>query len=333
MGEKILGKIPPELLRKLVFSNLGAVSRRVMVGPRIGVDNAVIDLDGLKIVVSGDPITGARENIGRIGVDVSTNDVALAGAKPEFLVVVLIVPPHTEVSTIGRIMRQASAEAKRLGISIIGGHTEYSSIVKSPVFVGTAIGWTRQKKIISSSNAKPGDDIVIIGEAGIEGTYILASDLRKKLLEKGVPRNVLIRASRLVRNISVVRPALISADFASAMHDPTEGGVLGGIYEICDASGAGCFVDLSSIPVRKETRVICEALQIDPLKLISSGALLVTVNSTKTTLLLKRLGRRGFKAHVIGKITSRRHGRTGLLGSKVISIMEPPQDELWRLPS
>ncbi|MEM3466717.1 MAG: AIR synthase related protein, partial [Candidatus Jordarchaeales archaeon] len=250
---EILGKVPPRMLENVIFSNLGASSRRVVVGPGVGVDNSEISLDGIKIIVSSDPVTGARENLGRIGVDVSTNDVALSGAKPEFLLIVLILPPGTGEKEVGRVMKQASAEAKRLGVTIVGGHTEYASIVKNPVFVGTAIGWTRRRRLITSSGAKAGENIVMVGEAGIEGTSILASDLGEKLVEKGVPPQVLRRARRLVENLSIVEPALVSAKYVSAMHDPTEGGVLGGIFEICEASGKGCFVNMESIPGRMET--------------------------------------------------------------------------------
>ncbi|MBO3800674.1 MAG: AIR synthase family protein [Candidatus Brockarchaeota archaeon] len=326
---KILGKVPPEILEQIVFKNLGAKNRRVLVGPGIGVDNTVISLNGIKIVVSSDPVTGARENLGRIGVDVSTNDVATSGAKPEFLLVSLILPPGTREESIERIMRQASLEAWRLGVCIVGGHTEYAHIVENPIFVGTAIGWTKRRKLITSSGAKPGEEIVIIGEAGVEGTSILALDMRRKLKSMGVPTTILKRASMLVKSISIVKQALIAADYVSAMHDPTEGGVLGGIYEICEASSTGCLVNLSSIPVRKETRIICEKLDLDPLKLISSGSLLATVKRDKSDKLIEKLRARGFKATVIGRITRGRR-RVGILEGKEVTIDEPPQDELWK---
>jgi len=326
---KILGKVPPRVLKQIVFRSLGAPSTRVLVGPGIGVDNTVISLNGVRIIVSSDPVTGARENLGRIGVDVSTNDVALSGARPEFLLISLILPPGTREEDIRRIMSQASLEARRLGVSIVGGHTEYAEIVRNPVFVGTAIGWTKRRKIITSGGAKPGDDIVIVGEAGVEGTSILASDLRKKLEEKGVPPAVLKKAGKLVKSISVVKQALIAADYVSAMHDPTEGGVLGGIYEICEASGTGCLVNLSSIPVREETKIICEKLGLDPLKLISSGTLLATVSRNNTRKLVERLSEKGFRATVVGRVTKSRR-RIGLLGREEISMDEPPQDELWK---
>lgn len=326
----MLGKVPPKILSQIVFSNLGAPSKRVLVGPGIGVDNTVIVLNGVKIVVSSDPVTGAKENLGRIGVDVSTNDVALTGAKPEFLLVVLILPPGTRDGEIQRIMRQVNTEAKRLGVSIVGGHTEYSSIVENPVFIGTAIGWTRRRRLVTSSGAKPGENIVMVGEAGVEGTAILASDLGKRLVEKGVPPMILRRASRLVKNLSVVKPALISADYVSAMHDPTEGGILGGIFEICEASEKGCVVDIASIPVGEETRIICEKLRIDPLRLVSSGTLLATVSRAKTPILLRKLNEKGFKARIIGRITRSRRERIGLIGSREIKIDALPQDELWK---
>jgi hydrogenase maturation factor len=327
---RILGKVPPRMLERMVFSNLGATSRRVIVGPGIGVDNSVISLDGVKIIVSSDPVTGAKENLGRIGVDVSTNDVALTGAKPEFLLVVLILPPSASCMEVRRIMRQASFEAERLGVSIVGGHTEFSSIVENPVFIGTAIGWTRRRRIITSGGAKAGENIVIVGEAGVEGTSILASDLWEKLVEKGVQPSVLRKARRLVENLSIVEPALVSAEYVSAMHDPTEGGVLGGIFELCEASGKGCIVNMESIPVRTETRIICEKLGLDPFRLVSSGTLLATVNKSKTPKLLKKLWRRGFKASIIGRTTENKNERIGLLGEREIRINELPQDELWK---
>ncbi len=329
-SEALLGKVPPRILEEFVFSNLGARNRRIICGPAIGLDNAVVTLDGIKVIVSSDPITGAKENLGRLGVIVSTNDVALTGARPEFLTIVLILPPKTREDDIGRIMAEASKEARKLGVSIIGGHTEYSSRVTNPIFIGTSIGWTKRRRLISSSGAKAGDDLIVVGEAGVEGTSILASDLKEKLLKKGMNPSKIERATRLVSRLSIVKPSLISADYASAMHDPTEGGILGGIYEICEASRKGCIIDLSSIPINQETREICGRLGLDPLKLISSGCLLTTSKSRYSQRLMKELRKAGFKAKVIGKIIADRKRRIGLSRGKEMAIDELPQDELWR---
>lgn len=330
LEEALLGKVPPRILEEFVFSNLGARNRRIIYGPAIGLDNAVVTLDGIKVIVSSDPITGAKENLGRLGVIISTNDVALTGARPEFLTIVLILPPGTREDEIGRIMADASKEARKLGVSIIGGHTEYSSIVRNPVFIGTSIGWTKRRRLITSSGARAGDDLIMVGEAGLEGTSILASDLKNKLLQKGMNKARIERATRFVRRLSIVKPSLISADYASAMHDPTEGGILGGIYEICEASRKGCMIDLSSIPINEETKEICERLGLDPLKLISSGSLLTTAKRRHSPKLVKELTKAGFKAKIIGKIIADRRKRIGLSKGKEIAIDELPQDELWR---
>jgi len=275
-------KLPPDLLRKLILSRTGAKLDSVLVGPMIGEDAAIIDLGDKVLVVHGDPITAAVENIGWLAVNVASNDIAVRGAEPRWLLVIMFLPEGTSDDVIDRITKQLDEAAKELGIAIIGGHTEYTVGIDRPIIAATCFGIAGKNEYVTTSGARVGDCILMTKGAGIEGTSILASDFRDELIRLGVGEDVISRALEFSREISVVREAIALARVgASSMHDPTEGGVLCGLLEMAYASGKRFVVYEEKILVRPETRAICSALKVDPLKLISSGTLLATIPENK----------------------------------------------------
>jgi hydrogenase maturation factor len=309
------GKLEAEKLRTLVLSHTGAAHDNILVPPRIGEDAAVIDLGFKKMVAASDPITGAVDSIGMYAININANDVACTGAAPEYFLSVILLPETFTDEQLLRIASDISREAEKLHISIIGGHTEALPITK-PIVVGTMVGFT--DKVIATSGARIGDDIIMTKGAALEGTSILATDFFT-LLQKKVDTHLLETAQSFLQELSVVKEALIAREYATSMHDPTEGGIAGALHELADASGYGFCVDTQKIPVRKETEKICSAMNIDPLKLISSGSLLITVKKIHTSVLLENLRKSGIVAEVIGEITHERN-------------LEPvEQDELWRI--
>ncbi|MET1102225.1 MAG: AIR synthase family protein [Pyrodictiaceae archaeon] len=304
-----MGKLPPALMEKYVYSRLGVRDPAVIVGPQVGEDSAVIDLgDGRVLVVHADGITGAVELLGWLAVHIVSNDIAVTGARPRWYLATLYLPEDADERVIDKITEQMDRAAREIGVMIVGGHTEFTPRLERPLVATTAIGVVDKGRFVRTSGAKPGDLVVMTKTAGIEGTAILASDFKDELLRKGVGEAVLERARGFLERVSVVREALLLAEnkLVTSMHDPTEGGLLGGLSEIAYASGTTIEAWEEKIPVAPETREICRALGIDPLRLISSGVLVATVPREKAEKALGLLEREGLQASIIGEVVERR---------------------------
>jgi len=278
------GKLPSDVLKDKVFSAFKFRREEVLVRPEIGEDCSVLDFGEYACVLSTDPITGTASEVGRLAVHISCNDVAADGVEPLGLLMTIMAPEETTVEEIQEIATQAAEEAASLNVEIIGGHTEITSAVNRVVVSTTAIGRALKGKAVNSSGAKVGDKIIMTKWAGLEGTAILAYDLADRL-EGEIDNDVLTEARSFMRYISVVREGIIGGKMgASSMHDVTEGGVLGALWEIAEASQVGIRIYRDKIPVRKETQLICKELQLDPLKLISSGCMIITCKNSDEML-------------------------------------------------
>lgn len=324
------GKLPAEKLRSLVLSRLGRMRPEVLVHARLGEDSAVADTGGRLLVVSSDPITGASGEMGRLGVHVACNDVAAMGAEPLGIQVVLLMPDGTQEEAIAATMAQVADAAEELGIEVMGGHTEITSKVSAPIIVLTAIGLVERDKLVTSSGARPGHGLLVTKPVGLEGTAILASD-RAAELAAALPLDLLERARGFVAEVSAVRDGRLAAALGvSAMHDVTEGGLLGAVWELAQASGVGAEVWEAQVPVRPETRRICSHFGIDPLKLISSGAMLAAAPDAESVV--AGLRRHGLEAAVIGKILPAGDGvRVVRPDGRREAVDTAPVDELWRV--
>lgn len=325
------GKIPIDVLQNIVFKNLGAERREVMLGPKAGVDGAVIDVGNKSLIVSTDPITGAVEQIGWLAVNVNANDIATFGVEPAFLFSCIMLPENAEKKIVETICVQMDNAAKELGIAIVGGHCESTPGLTNPIVVGCIMGLTQKGHYVTSAGAQPGDSLILTKSAGIEGTAILASD-RGEQLKETLSNAELVRARNYYKQISVVKDALTAfkTGGVDSMHDPTEGGVAGGIHEMADASGLGVRVFKEKIPVQSETIKICEHFQIDPLQLIGSGALLISAKPESVRRIIANLKRQQIQAFVIGEFLRDKNQREFVLktGEKQ-TLPRPASDHLW----
>jgi hydrogenase expression/formation protein HypE len=326
----LVGKVPNEILKKVVFGLTGVQNPHVVSGPAVGEDAAVIDYEGKLLVVKSDPITGAKSNSGWLAVHVNANDIAVRGARPLFYLSTIILPEGQSIETLEEICRGVDSAAKELGVTVVGGHTEVTSAVSRPLLCGTMIGEAEHGKIILSSGAKSGDTIIVTKSAALEGTAILASDRYNEL--KGIVGSKLLKSGqKFLRYISVVKEALVAAEtgHVHSMKDPTEGGLLQALNEIAEASGAGYSIDSRLVPIEDETKRICEALSVDPLRLISSGMLIATVDRKNEDIVISRIREAGVNASRIGTIKEK--GRTVL---NLSGVAETPDEfiaeELWR---
>lgn len=324
------GKLPPQVLQTLVLSDLGAKRPDVLVHAALGEDSSVIDFGDCVCVVSTDPITGAVANAGWLSVQISCNDVAANGAEPVGVLPTLLLPESTTEAEIRRTMAEISTAAAELGVEVLGGHTEITPGLPNLIISLTAIGRAPKTGYVTSAGARPGDVILMSKWAGMEGTSILANDLPDRLAAHLDPA-ALARARHLVKRISVVKEGLLAArNGATALHDATEGGVLGALFELAEASGIGLEVWPDTIPVLPETTAICRAFKADPLRLISSGTMLIA--SRKGSELADLLRREGIEATVIGAATEPEAGRWLVRADGSREPLFPPdRDELWRI--
>ena len=224
------GKIAIDVMKETIFKNLGAKRNEIVVGPSVGIDGAVIDIGDKSLVVSIDPVTGSLEQIGWLSVNINANDVATFGVEPAFFLSSILLPEGASEKTVKTISSQINKAAIELGIAIVGGHCEVTSGLSQPIVLGCTIGITEKNKYVTAAGARPLDKLVLTKSAGIEGTAILASD-REDQLEKALESNMLCQAKELYKRTSIVEDALTAFETGGvhAMHDPTEGGVLGGI--------------------------------------------------------------------------------------------------------
>ena len=325
------GKIPIDILKEVVFKNLGDERSEVVLGPAAGVDGAVLDVGNKNAIVSMDPITGAIERIGWEAINVNANDVATFGVEPAFFFSCLLLPENADSKIVENISAQMHAAAKELGIAIVGGHCESTPGLTNPIVIGCIMGLTEKGKYVTAAGAKSGDKLILSKSAGIEGTAILASD-REEQLSKIFSPEMLEGAKHFFNQISVVKDALTAYKTGGvhAMHDPTEGGILNGIHEMADAAGLGIRVFEEKITVEPETAKICRYYEIDPLQLISSGALLIAVEPEAAKKIVDALSEEHIYADVIGEFNANVNKRILMHKDDSAEMLQRPvSDHLW----
>jgi hydrogenase expression/formation protein HypE len=329
-----VGKLPMGVLQTLL-ERYGSRDERLVVGPRVGEDAAVLDMGNRYLVAKSDPITFATDDIGWYVVHVNANDIATMGAVPRWLLLTLLLPEgRTDRASVEGIFSQASQACQALGIALCGGHTEITYGLDRPVAVGLMLGEVEKEDLICTAGARVGDDVILTKGIAIEGTAVLAREMAEPLTAS-VGAELVARGRRFLKEpgISVVRDAQIvcQAGRPHAMHDPTEGGVATGLWELAWASGTRIEVDLARIPVLPETSAFCQVLDLDPLGLIASGALLVAAAPGESVRMVETLTAVGIRASVIGKV---RAGEAGVQARTADGLVPLPlfeRDELARL--
>jgi hydrogenase expression/formation protein HypE len=325
------GKVPTKVLEEIVLKNLGAKRKDVILNPSVGEDAAIVKAGTTILAISSDPITGAENWLGWLAVHVSANDIATRGIQPRWFNSIILLPKNSTTKLIEEICTQMDKAARQLNVSITGGHCEITPGIKHPIVAGCAVGVAENGRYITTGGAKIGDLIILTKGTGIEGTAILASD-RKQELIKILDKNFVKKAENFFEKISVVKDALIAfrTGGVTAMHDPTEGGVAGGLHELADAANVGFQVYEEKIFIPDETRKICMHFKIDPLQLISSGSLLIVAEENKTDKIINNLSRNDVQCSLIGEITEPTLGRNLVrkTGEKT-RLNRPVSDQLW----
>lgn len=324
-----IGKVPENILKRAVFKQIHHRRQEVLLHPGVGEDCAAVAPEqGEVFVLSTDPITGADKQMGVFAVHITANDLATAGAEPIGILSSIILPPETEEQDLRRIMSELEQACDELQIEILGGHTEVSDAVNRPVITVTGVGKVARGDLLSTGGMRPGDELVMTKWAGLEGSAIIAAE-KRDVLEQTLPAHLIDTAESFLRHISVVPEAKIAMQHGvHAMHDVTEGGIFGALWEMGAASGVGIVADLDKIPIRQETIELCEVFDINPYLLISSGCMLIGCENGN--LLVERLQDAGIPAAVIGRATE---GNDRVIRSgEETRFLEPAgSDELYKI--
>ena len=306
-----IGKFPPELLERLL-SSAGTGDPRVVLGPRVGEDAAALDFGDRLLVAKSDPVTFATDRAGWYAVQVCANDVACTGAIPRWFLATLLVPESFTPDDATRLFNGIVESCRALGVSLIGGHSEVTHGIQRPIIMGTMLGEVERDRLISTGGAQEGDSIIVTKGLAIEGTALLARDCAEDLRKAGVEECVISRSAEMLDapGISVVTDAQISARTeVHSLHDVTEGGLITSLHEVASASGLGVAVEEDSVPVLPETIEVCNALELHPMGLLSSGAMLVTLHPQHTPALFRSLEYAGINAWEIGQMIPAEEGR------------------------
>ena len=323
------GKIPESVLKRSVLRQLHNRRDEVLLGAGVGEDCAALTLESDEVfVMSTDPITGTGKEMGSLAVITTANDLASSGAEPVGVMLTILLPEESEEALLKEIMRDAETTCEKFHMQILGGHTEVSAAVNRPVISVSGVGKVKKDTMIKTGGAKPGMDIVVSKWIGIEGTVILAKERERELLGR-YATTFIDRSKDLDAYISVLSEAAVAArSGVSAMHDITEGGIFGALWEMAEASGVGLEIDLKKIPVRQETIEICEFFGLNPYELISGGSMLMAAEDGNQ--LVHELEKAGIPAAVIGKAMA---GNDRVLrNEEERRFLEPPKpDELYRV--
>ena len=307
-----IGKFPPELLARLLGS-IGIDDPRVLLGPRVGEDAAALDFGDRLLVAKTDPVTFAADRAGWYAVQVCANDVACTGATPRWFMATILAPEWFSEDDASRLFEDLLGACRELRVSLIGGHSEVTQGIQRPIVMGTMLGEVEPDRLITTGGAKEGDSIVVTKGLAIEGTAILARDCAEQLARAGVPSSVIESSAALLHapGISVLKEARIAStqNTVHAMHDVTEGGLVTALHEISEASGLGLAIEEGSVPVLPETELTCNAVGLDPLGLLGSGALLIALPAPDAPGLLRELERAGLDAWEIGQMLPPEEGR------------------------
>lgn len=322
-----VGKLNWDDLKSIIDENRGYKREDVRIRSSIGEDCSVINFGDYECILSTDPITGAESGIGKLAVHINCNDIASSGVEPVGILVTILAPENTTLDQIKQVMKEIHEETQKLNVEILGGHTEITTAVNRIIVSCTAIGKGLKETAVATAEAKVGDDIIVTKQLGMEGTAIIVNDYYDTA-RKILSASEIEEAKNYVEELSVVKEGIISGKFGvNSMHDITEGGVLGALWEVAKASNVGFRVYKDKMPISEATNKLCNKYEIDVLRFISSGSMLITTDNGEA--LVEKLKTNGINAAIIGNITNDK----GILIENQVEIeVEPPErDELFSL--
>ena len=307
-----VGKLPASTLQAILERH-AVKDPRVVVGPRVGEDAAVIDMGDRYLVATSDPITFATDDIGWYALQVNANDIAVRGARPRwFLATVLLPEGRTSDDEISTLFAKLHEACEEMEVALVGGHTEVTYGLDRPIVAGTMLGEVAKDKLVTTGGAQVGDAVVMTKGVPLEGAAIIAREKESELRARGVSAAVIRKAKSFLRSpgLSVLPEAEIACELAAvhAMHDPTEGGIATALHELAAAANVGLRIDRTRVMTLPEGKILCDAFGLDPLGTIASGALLLTLAPAEAGVVIHALARESIDCHFIGKVVPREEG-------------------------
>ena len=323
-----IGKLPEPVLIRSILKQVRHRREEVLAGPSVGVDCAALEVKpGEVLVMSADPITGTVKDIGSHCIHITANDLAASGAEPVGVMLTVLLPEAVEESEIRKMVQDAEETCRELDMEILGGHTEITRVVSQPLISVTGVGKIRKEELLTPEKIHPGMDLVISKWIGLEATAILAKEREEVLAERFSPE--FIRTAKCFdQYLSVVPDARAAkASGAAAMHDITEGGVFGALWEMASAGGVGLDIDLRAIPIRQETVEVCQFFGVNPYQIMSSGSMMIAAEDGQAVVSALRSA--GIQGTVVGRTTD---GNARILrnGDEIRYLDKPQPDELYR---
>ena len=324
-----VGKVPEAVLKRSVLKQIRTNRPEVLLGASVGEDCAAVALqEDEMFVLSTDPITGTVKDIGHLAIQITLNDLASAGAEPIGVMLTFLLPEKISEAKLRGMMEQAEAAAHAANVQIMGGHTEVTRVVNQPVISVVGVGKAKKGRLVSTAGARPGMDVVVTKWIGLEGTSIIAKEREEELLGR-YPKALVDTAKGFDAYLSVLPEARIAVEAGvGAMHDVTEGGIFGALWEMAESAGVGLEIDLKKIPIRQETVEVCEFFDVNPYELISSGSMLMAASDGNG--LVRALTAANIPAVCVGKVTE--GNDRVLLSGEERRFLEPPKaDELYKV--
>ncbi len=330
-----VGKLRADALRA-IFDKLKPRDPRVVVGPRVGEDAAVIDLGDRYLVATADPITFATDDVGWYALQVNANDIAVRGARPRWFLATLLLPAATTTdASVEALFTQLAEACDDLEVTLVGGHTEVTHGLERPVVAGTMLGEVDKDRLVTTGGAQVGDAVIMTKGIPLEGAAIIAREREAELRARGVPPAMIRRAKGFLRSpgLSVLPEAEIACELATvhSMHDPTEGGIATALAELAEAAGVGLRIDADRIVRLPEGVELCRVFGLDPLGTIASGALLLTLAPADAGIVIHALAREGIDCHYIGQVVPPEQGVTLVEGASERPMPIFAQDEITKL--
>ncbi len=332
-----IGKIDLAAFEQFLLHRLGKPDDRLIVPPLTGVDAAVLKVNTDEVLILAEdpifPMPGkGYEDFGYYTVHIGASDVAVMGVKPQFISYTLLMPPHTTDGDFRQIVDSIHTAALELGMTIVGGHTGYYPAVTVPTIGGiTVFSFAKEGEYVTPRDAQVGDAVIVTKGPAVETVGIL-STLYEEELSRTFTASFIEQAKGYMKKMSVVTDALtaMEAGGVHGMHDATEGGVLGGLFEVANASNVGMWIEESNFIWTEEIEGICNYFQIDPLLSIAEGTLIIVCESSKASPVLQALNNKGIPASIVGEVLPPSRGkkikrRTGTIEDLRI----PEQDPFW----
>ncbi len=329
-----VGKLEPEFLSKFL-SRIPKKDNSIIIGSRVGDDAAVIDFGDKYLIAKTDPITFVSDNIGWYCVNINANDIAVMGGNPRWFLATALMPEgKTTEKDIEKLFKSLISSLKKINVTLCGGHTEISPGLERPIIIGQMLGEVKKENLINKDSIKPGDSIILTKGIAIEATSIIARE-KGSFLNKSFGREFVKKAKNFIKipGLSIIREANIALKSGriSAMHDPTEGGLLGGLYELALLSNTGFIIEKEKIYIYPECNKLSKKFKLDPLRLIASGSLIIISAPDESKKIVKSLRKNKIRAEIIGKVTSSKSGFKIIESGKTKSIRTPVIDEIGKI--